>query len=549
MLLRTGPLAAPGTVDVPPEVPAPSRAHMATPCGLLLHELSNAPAPLIDAAEEILAMTLELDTGRHDSPCAAGLLYAVRLMTRMHCFVRYALVESGLGAEVDGVEAPSTNPGSGAFSESRGETIDETTDTLGPGPGPGGWAGGSGARGVRCPPAAAAPLLHAAHRLRRALDDRVLPCLRRWLHNAVRAGENRAACAIHAHLAYLHWCTPPHAITRRAAQTLLTAQAYILVNHRFVDAAEAGEGSKLRGKAADAGRVDDALGFAPSEIFDLFQRQRRSVLTWMERNPALADAVLEEVVRVLTLNSSGLDDYGDANADKENKTVPKKGLAGWFGGKKKNEEEPEEKPVETVLPGVKVESNADLRKVDRRWVRVPGPGGAGRFIPETEAASAAAAAGVELVARPADENSPQPPTPPKAGTPNMLGDSDVSPSLGGDALTGAAAVSADARAAGISYEDWMRSVTTMAVEMEVNAQLGEFTVRKNRLKALQHSVREMPDFIAALGQTLLASHIEAKATRASKTLADVPAEERGGDVFRRTDGANAGRGRRPAPRA
>ena len=102
----------------------------------------------------------------------------------------------------------------------------------------------------------------------------------------------------------------------------------------------------------------------------------------------LADAVLEEVVRVLTLNSSGLDDYGDANADKENKTVSKKkGLAGWFGGKKKNEEEPEDKPVETVLPGVKVESNADLRKVDRRWVRVPGPGGAGRFIPETEAAS------------------------------------------------------------------------------------------------------------------------------------------------------------------
>ena len=34
----------------------------------------------------------------------------------------------------------------------------------------------------------------------------------------------------------------------------------------------------------------------------------------------------------------------------------------------------------------------------------------------------------------------------------------------------------------LSYADWMRSVTTMAVEMEVNAQLGEFTVRKNRLK-------------------------------------------------------------------
>ena len=129
-----GPWQPPGSVDVPYEVPAPSRAHMATPCGLLLHELSNAPAPLVDAAEEILAMTLELDTGRHDSPCAAGLLYAVRLMTRMHCFVRYALVESGLGAEVDGVEALSDDRGGSGLSRRA-----ESRRGRGRGPGMGGW--------------------------------------------------------------------------------------------------------------------------------------------------------------------------------------------------------------------------------------------------------------------------------------------------------------------------------------------------------------------------------------------------------------------------
>ena len=71
-------------------------------------------------------------------------------------------------------------------------------------------------------------------------------------------------------------------------------------------------------------------------------------------------------------------------------------------------------------------------------------------------------------------------------------------------MTGAAAAAAEALAAGMSYADWMRSVTTMAVEMEVNTQLGEFTVRKNRLKALQRSVKDMPDFHAALGATLAA---------------------------------------------
>jgi hypothetical protein len=45
-----GPWQPPGSVAVPADVPAPSRAHMATPAGLLLHELSNAPAPLAGLA-------------------------------------------------------------------------------------------------------------------------------------------------------------------------------------------------------------------------------------------------------------------------------------------------------------------------------------------------------------------------------------------------------------------------------------------------------------------------------------------------------------------
>ena len=52
------------------------------------------------------------------------------------------------------------------------------------------------------------------------------------------------------------------------------AQAYILVNHPFADAAEGA--SKMRTKGwQDAGGVDEALGFAPTELFDLFQRQRQ----------------------------------------------------------------------------------------------------------------------------------------------------------------------------------------------------------------------------------------------------------------------------------
>ena len=52
--------------------PAPTRAHMAAPCGLLVHELINCPAPLADSAEELLTLSLELDTDARDGAERAG---------------------------------------------------------------------------------------------------------------------------------------------------------------------------------------------------------------------------------------------------------------------------------------------------------------------------------------------------------------------------------------------------------------------------------------------------------------------------------------------
>ena len=278
--------------------------------------------------------------------------------------------------------------------------------------GPGGWGGGHGARGVRCPSAAAQPLLHAAHRLRTALDTRVRPTLRRWLATAVRDGAQKSACSLHAHLAYLHWSTPPSALTMRGAQTLLTAQAYILVNHVFSDSTS-GSGAKLRasdstssGDSTSVASHDESLGFAPTEIFDLFQRQRANILRWMDTNPERADSVLEEVVRVLTLNSAGLDDFHLDDDFKKNETVKKSRLkkfketfAGLKGKLKTTEEAEPDTETEAISEAAEApstifsKSTLDGRHVDRRWVRVPGPGGVGRFIPETEAAAAATAAG------------------------------------------------------------------------------------------------------------------------------------------------------------
>lgn len=51
------------------------------------------------------------------------------------------------------------------------------------------------------------------------------------------------------------------------------------------------------------------------------------------------------------------------------------------------------------------------------------------------------------------------------------------------------------REARVSFEVWMREVTTLAVSTEINAQLGEFTIKKHATQALNAEITENADFI------------------------------------------------------
>ena len=318
----------------------------------------------------------------------------------------------------------------------------------------------------------------------------------------------------------------------------------------------------------------------------------------MESNPELADGVLEEVVRVLTLNSTGTDDDEEDVVEE----VERKGwgksvrvggkLNGWFG-KLKNKKNSKDQETRTTTTTTAAETSAadtvatnddggdggvaaresvggegedkdkDKDKAaasrgcrrgccegqidDRRpqWFASARARRGGTFHPETEAAAAAAAAGVKLVVRPSDDEAAEAAAAAdeaaEATAAEASGDT-----LGGATLTGnRPAVSVEARAVGMSYADWMRSVTTMAVEMEVNAQLGEFTVRKNRLKSLEYSVREMPDFTAALGPTLSAASSTGGSGKVAVMRDDAGgvASGGGGDDDDRSRGGGRGGGR------
>ena len=388
VMFEPGPWAPPEQAIVPQEIPAPTRAHMAAPCGLLVHELINCPAPLADSAEELLTLSLELDTGRHDAPSAQGVMFACRMLTRLLAFVNQILKANSLDAE---------------FTTSTGVT-----------------------RGLDCSQAAVTALKDVKSRINKALTERCRPVLQRWLRHAVKKNAIRAACALHAHLAYMYYWTPRAEIDKQAALTILTAQQYIFVNYSFVDTPDGSE--TTRRKLADntnMSGIDTGLGFTPTEVFDLFQRKRRSVLEWAAANPQDANSILESIVKTLTTKKSG----------------------------------------GTQSP-TNVLDSEDTFSAKRSWRRAPGEGGAGRFV-------------------------------------SYVSDVPFSEIVEQDKRNAEYLLQNHQH-----YGEWLLETTLQSFDMEINTQLGEFTVRKNRLRHLDAHIREMPDFVAAMGPVLAKRGIE-----------------------------------------
>ena len=65
---------------VPESIPAPDRQHLATACGLLFNELLTSPRGVLTSLRRLLALALELDTGRWTSRAAAVILFVVRVI-------------------------------------------------------------------------------------------------------------------------------------------------------------------------------------------------------------------------------------------------------------------------------------------------------------------------------------------------------------------------------------------------------------------------------------------------------------------------------------
>ena len=351
--------------SVPESVPSNDPSLLATSAGLLFNELIHSPGHVVDAIDRMAQYVLELDEGKFGENSSSYILYVTRLMVRLQSYILSVLQHR--------------------------QWIASDTRVGGPG-------GASHVRGLDIEDAELEVLRAANEMLTSRLTNSMCPLIEGWCKRCVREKAINTASVLFAHLAYIQ---KNATIDKSTAGMMLTAQMFLHNNYTF-DADEIGTAPKSRGSSKNRSQeqeVKRSLGIEQTEIFQIFQQHRGSVLTWLRANPAEASEVMEGVIRVLT-------------------------FTGWMT------------------------RDADTSHEPRGWHTSEEGGKVGRFQPDTEIASAAALAEADAIA---------------------------------------------------NYEDWLRFVTTVSVETEINVQLGEFTLQKQHMQLLPSSTFDDVDFIQVFG--------------------------------------------------
>jgi hypothetical protein len=444
----------------PQQIPAPTRAHLATPAGILFNELTRSPAAVGDSILALTGLALELDGGRYDpasANCAAS-LYILRVAARVDGFIRAVLLAN------------------------------EPEDLLRPKAG-----SGAPARGLLCGPEALSVLRSVRGRLVTALRREMATMVEAWCDQCLAQRQLSACCTLFAHLAFCYKHVEEAELEYDGVSILLCAQVFLGNNHAFdVDvAADLGGGKGAKRSVWEAGAVDAILGLPQTEVFELFTRHRCKLLRWLERHPTLKNHAMEAIVRTVTC------------------TGPRR-LPG-SGGR---------------AAGSSAAAAAAAWLKPRVWTERPGYRGMGRFVPDTSGISADdsdASEGGEIdrvlaeqkaaaerlqaenkdevsMGRKRDHENLRNHAPGARATVRLvtqIRDCSVSSRMQG--LTTAPLPSPQVR-----LETWLRLVTATrrGADVEVNLQLGEFSLRRQALTPLPKEVARQPDFLAAFGEDL-----------------------------------------------
>eukprot|EP00940_MAST-03C_sp_MAST-3C-sp2_P002781 g2781.t1 len=356
---------------LPDMIPSPSRDHLATPAGLLINELAHSPETILDALWQILENSLELDSGKADAPSAEAILYAVRLVAAVLEYIDCIVNRENWERSRDG---------------DAGADVEWTKKDANKEPSVGRSNGASFVRGLQVATAEAAVLLkRASVRFRRVLLHRVWPLLARWASSSkpeVR-GNLKLCCRLRAHMAYAFKNHPTQLVDSEKsyaewdfsdstdsderstgeeawAAALICSQVFLVASFSFdmeptthLDGIVTARSTKAERKNSLGNIASSDLGVDQLDMFDVFTRHRRSLLSWLRRNEQCCSELMEEVVRVVTQM------HKQHNSSDE---APRDGMQ------------------------VADDSMRSLGMA-RVWREMKGLGGCGRFVPDTEVES------------------------------------------------------------------------------------------------------------------------------------------------------------------
>ena len=249
--------------SLPETVPAATRDHLATPCGLLFNELVHAPDLLLEAIEAMVAFVVEMDEGKFSWNSSPYILYILRLLVKVEGFCQCQLEHAAWRAE------------------------DEVS----------GCSSKSYVRGLYCQPHALQSIKNIKTTIRSRLRSDFFPLVSGWCTRCTKEKLVRETCILHTHLAFIMKNVTDDELDHTAVKTLLTAQMFLHNNFKF-DMDEQVGGS--RADHADEG-LGTGLGIDQTEVFDLFQKHRNKCMAWLESNLAECDSVMEEIERALTM--------------------------------------------------------------------------------------------------------------------------------------------------------------------------------------------------------------------------------------------------------
>ena len=398
------------------QIPFVDRSMLCTPCGLLINELTKSPTITVRSISKLLDLALEQDIGRYTEGAGPVILYILRLVVRVEGFIRFILEHYAWNCKIKEEQWVSTN----VVNLSGAKSI---------------------IRGLECSKKNAEILAKSRAELRRLLNGRVFRMLEEWISHSVKTGAVDHACVVAAHLAFIFFHIPPEELNNKIITSLISCNIFLTTRHNFkISSTLFSDG--VRRKSAEKGSSEllgQNLGLPDTDIFEMFQKQRGPILSYLESHPEERSSIMENVVlKVTTMKPSS--DVLDNVLLASGQTSKGSDLSVWDA---KDASGPSQSTAsEAIPPSPKVPG---LEMKTRNWRSMDGKYCIGRFIPDM-----------------------------KLRTPEEQEQAE-------------------------KVRDYNRAEIT-AIDTEINIQLGTMTLKTSLLEPIDPRILNIPDFVRVFGR-------------------------------------------------